>query len=131
MICSRLSFVLCTIFLVVCGGSNRISLNLLNGICNWEPRRRLESPIFFFLFWLIWIMRLRKTPRDFEKYFESWEVKKKSSIWTFLDKTGSFWVQNNQRKFFDLFEVMKIWETKRDFGKYFESWEIRKKASMC
>jgi hypothetical protein len=49
-----------------------------------------------FLFDLIWGY---KTSRDLQKYFESCEIIRKSSIWIFSGKTGSFWVQSLQKFF--------------------------------
>jgi hypothetical protein len=43
-----------------------------------------------FLFCLIWDY---KTSGDLQKYFVSWEIIRKCSIWIFPGTTGSFWVQ--------------------------------------
>jgi hypothetical protein len=62
------------------------------------------------------------------KYFISWGISRKFSIWILPGTTGSFWVQSLQSFF--LFCLIWDFKTSGNFQKYFMSWKITRESYL-
>jgi hypothetical protein len=96
-------------------GNQQEDFNVDNPWHNWLVWRSESPNIFCFDFF--GIIRLWDTLKDFQKYFNSREISRKSLILTLPDVSGSLGVQSLQTF---LFYLVWVYKTLRDFKRLFK-----------